>query len=226
MFGVCSALWFIVMPFDLIPRLTNVVVTAQHHRPAMLNTDFLSACGIVPENWHVVDSSTSEGLSIVEFHNGVFWSLDRDNLIIEDDRGFDFRGEIEIHNLARDYVREVRRIPYRALGLNFYLAFLADDPHAWIADRFMPADLNSVHGHGIRVLPRFSVSSGGATVTVMFGGPETGFENPSLDDAVLISVHVYREALGSGPDILAALENWPATQAVAVQAVSLLLGGQ
>ena len=206
--------------------MTNVVVTAQHHRPAMLNTDFLSACGIVPENWHVVDASASDGLSFVEFHNGVFWSLDRDNLIIEDDREFNFGGEVEIHNLAREYVREVRRIPYRALGLNFYLAFSVDDPHAWIADRFMPADLNSVPAHGIRVSPRFSVSSEGATATVIFGGPETGFENPPLDDVVLMSVHVHREGLSSASEILAALENWPATQAVAERAVSLLLGGQ
>ena len=167
------------MDFELIPRLTNVVVTAQHHRPAILNGDFLSACGIVPENWNVVESSPSDGLSTVEFHNGVFWSLDKDNLIIEDGRYFDLGGEIEIHSLARNYIREVRAIPYRALGLNFYLAFPAHDPHAWIADRFMPADLHLSQGHGIRVSPRFSVNSGGATVTVIFGGPETDFDDPS-----------------------------------------------
>ena len=214
------------MNFELIPRLTNVVVTAQHHRPAILNGDFLSACGIVPENWNAVDSSQSEDLSTVEFHNGVVWSLDRDNLIIEDDRYFDFASEIEIHSLARNYIREVRAIPYRALGLNFYLAFPAHDPHAWIGDRFMPADLHLSQDHGIKVLPRFSVNSGSATVTVIFGGPETDFNDPPLEGAVLISVHVHRQGFSSAADVLAALENGPATQAAAVQAVSLLIGGQ
>ena len=214
------------MALELTTRLTNVVVTAEHHRPQILSADFLSACGIVPQEWNAIESSVTEESNTVEYHNGVFWYLDNESLIIEDDRTFDFGGEIEIHDLAMKYIQEVRAIPYRALGLNFYLAFPDPDPHAWIANRFMSPNLRTAHDHGIRILPRFAISSDDANTTIILGGPETDFDDPPLDGAVLISVHVYREGLADATGVMAALEAWPATKRTVANAMSLLLGAQ
>ena len=215
-----------IMALELAARLTNLVITAEYHHPTILSPSFLSACGIVPETWSAVDFSESDTARTVEYHNGVFWSLDQNSLIVEDDRPFDLDGEIEIHNLASNYLREVRAIQYRALGLNFYLALPARDPHGWIANRFMPPSLHAARNHGIRVLPSFAVPVGDATATITFGGPETDFEDPPLDDAVLISVHVLHQGFSDAVEVLSALSSWPATHAAVVQAVSLLIGGQ
>ena len=214
------------MALELTPRVTNVVITAEHHRPPILSPAFLAACGIVPETWYDAESSTTETLSTVEYHNEVFWSLDSDSLIIEDYRPFDLQGEIEVHNLASNYLREVSAIPYSALGINFYFALPVQDPYEWIANRFMPPALHDAQSHGVRILPRFALPVGNSTAEIVFGGPETDFDDPPRDDAVLISVHITRQGLSDSDDALSALSDWPAARAAVVQAVSLLIGGQ
>ena len=213
------------MALELISRLTNVVVTAEHHHPQILSPGFLSVCEIVPETWNAVDFSGTETLSTIEYHNGVYWHLDRNSLIIEDDRPFDWRGEIEIHRLASHYLNEVRAVPYRALGLNFYLALPTDDPDGWIANRFSPPDLQAALNHGIRALPRFTLPAGQSTATIVFSGSENDLDDPSPpDDAVLLSVHVHRQGFGDVSDLVSTLSSWPTTQSTVLRAVSLLIG--
>ena len=211
-------------PFELRLRLANVVVRAERHVPRILSPEFLSALAVVPPDWHVVEYLNRAQLSTVRYHNGVYWSLDRDTLLIEDDRRRDLVGPCEVHALACKYLEEVRGVKYQDLGLNFYLSVDIDNPDGWLREHFMGLGVGVEELHGLLAEPHFSFVVESAKVTITLSGGAGVLPESGAMAGVLVGINVYWAELSSSSEMVSAIKSWDAIKTSVKDVVTALVG--
>ncbi len=119
-------------------RLHNVsvVVTAEYHNPSILHPGFLVSREIVPKDWSVAEAVTTPSVSVVQYTNGITWTVNESRLTVTEACGPAFKEHYEVHGLAMAYLQLLPHVPYRGLGLNCQVSALRADPKRWLIDRF------------------------------------------------------------------------------------------
>ena len=120
----------------MIPVLVEVssVVVAKAHNPSILNHDWLIGNGVlpdVPEGWELAEPPfATPPLSRIQYQNNLRIVLDSDRLVVTIQQlghnTFTGRERI-VMDIARQYVKVLKHLPYVASGNNFKAAIECED---------------------------------------------------------------------------------------------------
>lgn len=140
---------------SFVPVSFSIVILAQNHNPTILNPDFLKLNKIVPEDYKVKYTVTTPPFSIVQFENGLVLTVEIDKFQVTHDIRSGFDNSKTAIITAIEYVKTLKHVGYRNVGLNWIGYFEQRDSVNWIRSRFIadgiwsrnPYEINDV---GIR----------------------------------------------------------------------------
>ena len=205
-----------------------VVVTANHHNPSILNPEFLASQGIVPQDWEVLDSMTTPGLSVVNYKERPQWILEQGALrIIESCEG-EFQDSYEVHDLATKYIDKVRVVPYRSLGLNCQIWTQLKDPERWLTERFLSTEVRSQNLQDLKLEPRFTFGASStfaeAIIKMGINSGAVARTGEAWNDAAIIDCNVHHQGPLDAERLISAIGQWEVHQASIREALHLLFG--
>ncbi|MFH1919473.1 MAG: hypothetical protein ABIP48_06255, partial [Planctomycetota bacterium] len=117
---------------------TMVVVLAQSHNPTILHPAFLTAQGIVPEDWELAEEPLSTpAFSLAKYTNGISFNVDGSRFIVTEEKPAGNPGESTIPGLAIAYVEKLPHVRYKAVGVNFNGYCLRQAPEQFLIERFL-----------------------------------------------------------------------------------------
>lgn len=169
---------------DMWIHSASVVIVAEYHNPSILNKDFLVMHKIVPKEWNVVETAVTPLLTVIRYENGIRLQEDESRLHVAEQCDLPFReytGE-QLPNLASSYAQILPHVPYRGLGFNYTISVIRQDPNKWINDRFLKFNPWDKDFH---MMPRFSVSLGGATLNLSIHGEKVSRKGSSQKSVVV-----------------------------------------
>ena len=219
---------FMAKELSFVLTSVSVVVTANHHNPSILTPDFLTAQGIVPQDWEVLDSMTTPGVSAIHYSERLQWTLDQGALRIVEPCEGAFQDRYEVHDLATRYIDKVRVVPYRSLGLNCQVWTPLKDPGRWLTERFLSTEFQTPNLINLRMEPRFSFGSNQAVpdaivnLSVNSGQVERPGEHPV--DAAIIDCNVHHPGPLDAERLISAIGQWAVHQDAIKEALYLLFG--
>jgi len=96
-----------------------IVVTARNHNPTILNPDFLKYNRIVGQDWKLAEDPICVGpFAQVSFENGVNIIAELGKISFAQTLGDRELDSIVVADVARDYVKTLPHVEYRAVGIN------------------------------------------------------------------------------------------------------------
>lgn len=209
------------IPFIL--HSASVVVTADSHNPSILNPYFLEANGIVPSSWEVVETITTAPVSMVNYNNGIHWTVDHSRLSVTENCKSSFKDDYLVYDLAKAYLKKLPHVPYRSLGLNCVVSVKQVDPEQWITHRFLKSGPWFEDGPKvIHMMPSFALDAGDAVCILKFETRQFTSSRGEPQTAVIVNSNIHH----SGPldlnKLLMAIDRWPEKQNFVTSALSML----
>lgn len=115
------------------------VVVGDDHNPTILNPDFLSKEGIVPNawKWEVKDTFTTPAFAMVQYINGVGITVEPNKLQVTDPNMVDGPGTSKVTAIISAYVQTLRHVRYTAVGNNFQSVIQVESPNKYLKTRFL-----------------------------------------------------------------------------------------
>lgn len=102
----------------------SVVIVSEGNNPRLLNPDFLSRNGIVPQNWEPQDTLVLPPIARVQYKNGIEVTLEEQKLTIRsndpeasDPEKIDWAAELP--RIALSIMTTLPHVAYLSVGLNF-----------------------------------------------------------------------------------------------------------
>ena len=203
----------------------SVVVTAEFHNPSILNPDFLVSREIVPSDWVVTEAVTTPPVSIVQYGNGIRWTVDQSNLTVTETCESSFRDNYHVYELVSAYLSKLPHVPYRSLGLNCVASLKQDDPAKWLIQRFLKIgawfeDEPEVIG----LEPSFVMDAGDATCNLSLReGWVQSSDDGDKESAVIASVNVHHAGPLDADGLTEAINQWSQRQRFVISALDKLL---
>lgn len=198
-------------------RSVSVVVTAEFHNPSILNPDFLVSRGIVPADWTVSQPVTTPALSVVQYENGVGWTVNPSQLTVTQSAGPDFGGACDVHRLVPSYLEKLPHVPYRSLGLNCEVVISEPEPRRRLVERFGASWLGT-ESVVLGMTPRFALGAGGP---VCYIGIEETLDGPN---GCLARCNMHHQGPLDVDGLCKAIDRWPERQEFVVETLTMLWG--
>ena len=206
----------------------SVVVTANHHNPSILTPDFLTAQGIVPPDWEVLESMTTRDLSVIQYNERPQWMLNQGGLRIVEPCDGEFQDRYELHDLAIKFIDKVRLVPYRSLGLNCQVWTPLEDSGRWISERFLNTNVQTHDLLDLRMKPQFTFgvnkSVADAIVNMSIYGAQVTRAEEEPVDAAVIDCNVHHPGPLEANELISAIGKWAAHQNSIEEALHQLFG--
>lgn len=116
----------------------SLVVLAKQNNPSILNPDFLRIQNIVPDDWTVKGQPiTTPPFSQVSYENGYSITVEENKIQITQD-GLNLEaGTPSISSITKKYLSTLPHVSYIALGTNFRLGIVNNNPESCIIDKFL-----------------------------------------------------------------------------------------
>jgi hypothetical protein len=197
----------------------SVVVTAQFHNPSILNPDFLVSREIVPADWTVAETLTTPPVSVVKYENGIEWSVDQSRLTVAEKSGPAFGDSYRVHPLVAAYLRVLRHVPYRSLGLNCQVSTPQSNPQRWLIERFGASWLSD-EPTVLGMTPKFALDAGDAVCHISV------VDTPKNGERLVLDCNMHHGGTLDVDGLCAAIERWSERQTYVVTALAVLLGSQ
>lgn len=141
----------------------STVVIGKTHNPSILNPDFLSVNGIVPDDWgwDVAETITTPPFAVVRYTSGVAVTVEFDKLEVTDIRVGDDPTRSKAAEIATNYVHKLPHVRYTAAGINFQTLVAVESPETYLTERFVkPGPWHS---------PKRQVSAAGLRLVYLLG---------------------------------------------------------
>ena len=98
---------------------TAIVVLSEGNNPKLLNHDFLSHNGIVPEDWEMQDLLVTSPFSRLTYKNGVELIVEINKLQIKVTNPEALPWHAELPKIATRYLQVLPHVHYAGVGINF-----------------------------------------------------------------------------------------------------------
>ena len=121
-----------------------VLVSSGLIDPDTVNPDKLSRAAVVPYEWSVANTVTTELAARTEYDNHISISVDGNRCVFLEQVEGPFRHAYQVHDVAKRYADATRLVQYDAIGVNWTLDVIGVDPSEWLHDKVV--GLGSVFG--------------------------------------------------------------------------------
>ncbi len=193
------------MKQTLTIRELAVVVAARNHNPTILNPDFLKYNGIVGQDWKLAEDPICVGpFAHVSFENGVNIIAELGKVSFSQTLADKQLADIVVADIARDYVKTLPHVEYRAVGINPKGDIpISDDekagfrterlilPGPWTQFNECPAEI------GIRFVYRMGEDLLNLTIEPMIRSTSDGDQGHIL----IFAANFHHEVSGSDPGV-------------------------
>ncbi|MDE2786358.1 MAG: hypothetical protein OXL37_06805 [Chloroflexota bacterium] len=112
-----------------------VLVSSGLVNPDTVNPDKLSRAGVVPYEWSVINTVTTELAARTEYANDISISVDGNRCVFWEQIEGPFQPAYEVHDVAKRYADATRLVQYDAIGVNWSLDVIGVDPSGWLRDK-------------------------------------------------------------------------------------------
>ena len=119
----------------------TIVVIAKNNNPSILNPDFLKYNKIVGDNWDIAASPLcTDMVAQVRYKNGVSVLAELERLVFSENLVVSSESRLRIPSIAKEYVRRLPHVDYRAIGINPVGHIIADsaaEAEKFVVDNFV-----------------------------------------------------------------------------------------
>ena len=204
----------------------NVVLIATYHSPSVITPGFLSSQKIISRHWLPKQTIiTPIGVSIV-YNENVSFTGDQNRLEIKHEYAGDSGRLGDVFRIADRLVFTLPHVPYRQIGMNWFLVVEEDNASSWIVSKFMkesdPGNL-SVNLCSASVTCQYELPDCKLNIGFTPSDPSPhGDRRPSL-----INVNVnFHHDISSSREAQSALACWKHYNAVAENALNNIFGSK
>ena len=204
----------------------SVVVTAKYHNPSVLNPGFLTAKGIVPEEWEVEESITTPPMSLVNYKNQTRWDVQQEKLsVLENCKPF--QESFNVYSQVIAYIEALPHVPYRSLGLNTTLSVATNDPVGWMSERFLrPGPWNQENLTGLRMVPKFVFMADDAICNLAMSNGSRQPPEGDPEPTVILQSNLHHEGLSDPSELCDAIGRWKEKKNLVFAALDILMKGE
>ena len=121
-----------------------VLVSSGLVDPQSVSPEKLGRAGVVPYEWSVANTVTTELAARTEYDNRISISVDGNRCVFLEQVEGPFRHAYQVHDVAKRYADATRLVQYDAIGVNWTLDVIGVDPSEWLHDKVV--GLGSVFG--------------------------------------------------------------------------------
>ena len=208
-------------PFFL--HSVSVVVTAESHNPSILTPYFLEANGVVPSGWEVVETITTVPVSMVNYNNGIHWTVDQSRLTVTENCESSFKDNYLVYDLVKAYLNNLPHVPYRSLGLNCVVSSKQIDPERWITQRFLKSGpWLEERPKVIHMMPTFALDAGDAVCILKFETRKFTSSQGEPQSVIVVNSNIHHPGPLDLNKLLTAIDHWSEKQDFLTSALSML----
>ena len=188
--------------------MTELTVAARHASVVLVSPspvdsqavrpERLVIAQVVPKEWVLASELSIPPLAAAHYQNGISIRIEGNRVVFQEMIGPMIRESYEVHQLARRYLEATKLTPYTAVGVNWLLELVADNPTDWL--RKFLGDRNEFSGFapiGLQVAKQVGLSMCNLNLRV---------EN--TEPPVLLLDCNYHFHLSEGLNPLATLDHW------------------
>jgi hypothetical protein len=96
-----------------------IVLVAHHHRPTILNLDFLYSSGIIPRQWELASAPLlNEQAAQLVFQNGITLAAQGNRFMLAEPIANKPDTDIQVAAIAHNYMQLLPQADYQAVGIN------------------------------------------------------------------------------------------------------------
>jgi hypothetical protein len=179
---------------------TTIVVLAQEHNPTILHPAFLTAQGIVPEDWELADKPLcTPAFSFAKYTNGITFTVEGNRFVVTEEKPAGNAGQSTVSKLAIAYAEKLPHVRYKALGVNFAACCLRQHPEQFLIERFLKAGPWNDGARPMKALGcRFVYHVEDAILRIGVDGGQVNREEES-EPAIILNGNFHSELPGEKP---------------------------
>ena len=196
---------------DQTPTLEHTSVVLVSPSPIdtqSIRPEALTYAQIVPLDWVLTNRLSTPVLALAQYQNGVSIRAEGNRCIFQEVIGGPLRQTYEVHRLVRRYLEATKLVPYNAIGINWMLELVVEDPKAWIRKQL--GDLQQ--------FPDFSPVSLKIAKPMATGVCNLTFITEQTQRALAVDCN-YHFQLSSSLQPMAALDRWKQCQIALTETV-------
>ncbi len=182
----------------------STVVVGKIHNPSILNPDFLSVNGIVPNDWgwEVAETVTTPPFAVVRYANGVAVTVEFNKLQVTDVDVRDDPTTSKAAEIATNYVHTLPHVRYTAAGLNFQTVVAVESPETYLKERFVKAgpwntEKRQLSAAGLRLV--YALGNEGRVTLSLDAGEAQNSGDKTKKKVVIANANFHRDC-GEHPD--------------------------
>ncbi len=177
-----------------VRSVSVVLVASTLIDPESVRPEVLTRGDVVPNEWGVVNSATTELAALTEYDNDISISVDGTRCVLLEGVAGPFRAKYEVHSLARRYANATRLVQYSAIGINWSLDVLELNPDAWLRGKITGHDTEFADFQTAQV--RLVKLAGDYNFNVTIVNENTG---------LLLDCNYHYPVVGNPPQLIAAI---------------------
>ena len=172
------------------------MVTADDHNPTILNPCFLEREGIVRSEWgwNLADTNfTTPPVAMVSYDSRVNITLEIKKLQVTDSNCTS-PSESKAGEIVNSYLRVLRHIPYKAIGINFQYIIDYTNPDAFMKRHFLRKGKWDTNCHPLRRLGlRFVYPLDNGRIRMSLDSARISGDDPK--DVISVSTNFHRDCV-------------------------------
>ena len=119
----------------VVRHVSVVLVSPSPIEPHSVRPETLRAAKIVPNSWVLTNELSSPVFAVAQYQNGVSIQIGGNRCTFQETVEGPLRDEYKIHDVVRKYLESTTLVPYNAIGVNWLLGFVSDNPTEWIGEQ-------------------------------------------------------------------------------------------
>lgn len=185
-------------PAVTVLHASVVLVSPAPIDPQSIRPEALSHAGIIPANWVAAGGISIPVAAQTQYQNGFTLQIEGNRCIFQEPIGGALRDNYEVHARAKRYVDATKLVAYNAVGINWLLGIVAEEPARWIRENLMGNGgyFSDFHPTSLQVAKQLSP----ATCNLHFR---------SENERVMVDCNYHFQIERSSPDVLSStLDSW------------------
>lgn len=212
--------------FDFqLAEFSTTILTGDSHDHEFLNVHhgFLSARGVIPNEWHLEDSRINRTYSEVNYDHGIHLVGDKDAIHIYQTDGLELGEEPVPPKLAIKYLASITPGIFRVVRMGWKTLVPQKDPEDWITRTFFRPQVLSDQWGEVRTVPIIVFSLDDLEISFSFSYDQLPVDNLRNEDVVEISCRVESNLFSNDGEIIGWLSEWAEHENLVVSHVFSLM---
>ena len=196
---------------------------SQEHEFYNIHHGFLSARGVIPNEWKIKEPYNTPSLSSIEYENGVSLIGDEDSFQVSQTQDLKIGEENIPLGLVVKYLASIAPNVFKISVVEWEIQIPGENNSEWITERFFRPEIVSEKWGNVRTVSILGFKVEGLFVSLSFSGGRWSLSGKSDDTEIRVRCQIGHKPFSNDGELIGWLSEWHKHEEVMLSNLSTLL---